>query len=118
MLMTEHEEEEDEIICDCMDRCCGLRLRRWESQFLVDIYWHGGFHQHRSRWKALWAVIRGKPFHVMELVLSEEDALDVADEIRDSLRVNGEDEWFRCYECGAENPPNTKRCQTCGVEVE
>ena len=105
---------EDEILCDCIDECCGLRIQKWDEQFLVKIYWHGGFHQHRSRWKALWAVIRGEPFHVMELVLSEEDALYMAQDITTAvLREKG------CpLQEGPESCGEYGSCPGCGEEDE
>ena len=73
------------ILCDCIAECMGVRVTKFTkdhdpaNETFLSFYWHGDFHQHRSRWKLLWHALTGRPLHIAEMVLNEADCRQMAE---------------------------------------
>ena len=92
MLMTEH--NEGFWVCQC--ECTIIEIERDTEDGDFYFRYYIGMDQ-TYRWsvyfKNLWKALTGRAYLVREVVLSQEDALEMADGIRDMLRdITLEDE--------------------------
>jgi hypothetical protein len=72
------------VLCDCAAECVGVRITKFtrehdeDDETYLTIYYQMDYKPHSGRLKALWALLRGKPFHVCEMVLGKDDCKQIA----------------------------------------